>query len=574
MQPLKSVPSLLCALAVMALAGHSTAQNCDVMPAQSDFTVEELGMAPGVAMDIAASRNGKVFWVERTGALKMWDPGTKFVTKIKDFDVMSQSPGANQYFLAVETGLEGVAVDPEFPVNHWIYLRYAVPAGKLSGLASHALGPIERLSRFTLKNGDKEIDMATEKVILEFKMFAQCCHFGGDIEWGSDGNLWTTTGDNIHYNYSNTNPYNDANAYSDVRSTSANTNDLRGKVLRIRPLRFPDTETPAPGVGTTYEIPAGNLKETWTGADKDKIRPEIYTMGHRNPFSIGVHPDPAKHFLVIGEAGGIDDDGAGGEDEVNITAKPGFFGWPFFGGNNVPYNQASYQGPTNPFGLAAAAPNDSRHNTGLKILPPAIPATVSVATAQFKIPNQCLGVTWGWVKHDPSLDNKAKWPAYLGGKVLISTYGNGTVWAGTVDAAGKLIKMDKLFNPAPFTTDVMRATQGADGAFYIARGDGLNFGSSTVSRIYRIAYKGSCVALSNLPDRAKLAGLLSLRLRVAHLGGATEVVIPAGIKRVQAYGMDGRVAWEASRADDFGETVRAIPASVKRGILQLRHFRD
>lgn len=98
-----------------------------------------------------------------------------------------------------------------------------------------------------------------------------------------------------------------------------------------------------------------------------------------------------------------------------------------------------------------------------------------------------------------ALDSKAKWPAFLGDKVLISTYGNANVWAGTVDAAGKLIKMDKLFNASAFTTDVMRATQGADGAFYIARGDGLNFGSSTISRINRIAYKGSCVTVGNLP---------------------------------------------------------------------------
>jgi hypothetical protein len=379
-----------------------------------------------------------------------------------------------------------------------------------------------------------------------------------------------STGDNIHYNYSNTNPYQDANPYSDVRSTSANTNDIRGKVLRIKPIRFPDTQTPAPGIGTTYEIPEGNLFPVGT----DKTRPEIYTMGHRNPFSIGIHPDPAKHWLVIGEAGGIDDNGAGGEDEVNITTVPGFFGWPFWGGNNVPYNQSAYQGAKNPFANPAATPNESKQNTGLAVLPPAIPAAISIKTGAFKLVNSCLGVTWGWIKYDPALNNKAKWPAFLGGKALVSSFGQSDVNVATVDANGKVTRLDKLFTGAAWTTDVMRATQGPDGAFYVARGDGLNFNTSSVSRIYRISYKGSCFSVSNRPAPERLRSLLAERPRVAHLGGNTEVTLPAGIGRAQAYGTDGRLVWESERSDGSAEVTRSIPASVPRGMLQLRYLRD
>jgi cytochrome c len=558
----------LIAAALLAMAGGARAQNCDAMPPQSDFSVEELATTPGMAMDIAAARDGRIFWVERYGAFKSWNPETKAITTIKTFNVLHTSPSASQYYLAVETGAEGLALDPEFAANHWIYLRYAVPASKLTGLSAHALGPIERLSRFTLKNGDKEVDMTTEKVILDFKIYAQCCHFGGDLEFGSDGNLWMSTGDNIHYNYTNTNPYDETGPYSDVRSTSANTNDLRGKVLRIRPLRFPDTETPVPGIGTTYSIPAGNLFPEGTAL----TRPEIYTMGHRNPFSLAVHPDPEKHWLAIGEAGGISANG--GEDEVNVTTKPGFFGWPFLAGNQMPYNQSAYQGPTNPFSNPAAVPNDSKYNTGLKVLPPAIPAAVSIKTGAFKMPNNCLGVTWGWIKHDPALNNKAKWPAFLAGKILLSTYEVSDVNVGTVDANGKLTRVDKLFTASAFSTDVMRAVQGADGAFYVARGDGINFNQSSVSRIYRIAYKGNCFTVSNRPDPAKLKALTARRLRVTHMGGETAVALPAGIKRAEAYATDGRLVWRSQRADASSEAALPIPSTVRSGILQVRFFAD
>ncbi|MDB5051219.1 MAG: domain containing protein [Fibrobacteres bacterium] len=562
--------AVIASLAATAVAERAYSQSCTTMPPQSDFTIEEVAMAPGTPMDIAAAKDGKIYWVERTGAFKSWDPATKAVTTIKNFEVLSSSPGASQYYLAVETGLEGLTLDPEFAINHWVYIRYAVPASKLTGLSAHSLGPIERLSRFTLKNNDKEVDMTTEKTILEYKIYAQCCHFGGDVEFGSDGNIWMTTGDNIHWNYSNTNPYQDANPYSDVRSTSANTNDLRGKTLRIRPLRFPDTETPAPGVGTTYEIPAGNLFPPGTA----NTRPEVYTMGHRNPFSIGIHPDPAKHWLVIGEAGGMDDDGAGGEDEVNVTTVPGFFGWPFWAGNNVPYNKPNYQGALNPFANPQATPNESKQNTGLKVLPPAIPAAISIATGAFKLANTCLGVTWGWVKYDPMLDSKAKWPPFLEGKALVSAYGSADVNVATVDANGKVTRLDKLFSASPFTTDVLKATQGADGAFYVARGDGINFNASSVARIYRVAYKGACFTVSNRPTASRLAGLLAQRVRVAHMGGNTEVTLPAGIKRAEAYGTDGRLVWESPRSDGAARITRTIPASVANGMLQLRYFQD
>ena len=70
-----------------------------------------------------------------------------------------------------------------------------------------------------------------------------CCHVGGDIVFDADGNLYLSTGDD-------TNPF-ESDGYTpideregrnpafDAQRTSANTNDLRGKILRINPLETP-----------------------------------------------------------------------------------------------------------------------------------------------------------------------------------------------------------------------------------------------------------------------------------------------------------------------------------------------
>src|SRR5690606_15578897 len=113
----------------------------------------------------------------------------------------------------------------------------------------------------------------------------------------------------------------------DAQKGSANTNDLRGGIIRIHP--EPDG---------TYTIPEGNLFPPGT----EKTRPEIYVMGTRNAYRISV--DKKTGFVYWGDVGpdaNKDSVGHGpmGHDEVNQARKPGFFGWPLFIGNNKPYNE-------------------------------------------------------------------------------------------------------------------------------------------------------------------------------------------------------------------------------------------
>ncbi len=128
---------------------------------------------------------------------------------------------------AQENGLIGLALDPRFAENGWIYLQYSPP--DFSG---------QRVSRFTFR--DQRLDLESEKVLFTYEeQRRECCHHAGSLEFGPDGNLYIGTGDN-------TNPFNDSQGYAplderenrepwDAQRTAGNTKNYNGKILRIHP---------------------------------------------------------------------------------------------------------------------------------------------------------------------------------------------------------------------------------------------------------------------------------------------------------------------------------------------------
>jgi cytochrome c len=306
-------------------------------------------------MEIAVAEDGRVFFIERAGVLKVWNPKTKATTVAATLPV----------FHELEDGLLGIALDPKFSRNHWIYLFYSNP---VTG-ADPATGKTgeNRVARFTLK-GDT-LDLASEKILLRVAtQREQCCHSAGSLAFDAQGNIYASTGDNTHPG--------ESDGYTPVderpgrgpwnaQKSAANANDLRGKILRIHP--EPDG---------TATIPAGNLFPKGT----PNTRPEIYVMGNRNPFRITV--DSRTGFLYWGEvgpdAGGPNESrGPAGFDEINQARKAGNFGWPFFAGDNRPYRRYDFETRMSGEPWDPAHPlNESRLNTGPKELPPAQPAFI------------------------------------------------------------------------------------------------------------------------------------------------------------------------------------------------------
>ncbi|AEB47278.1 ThuA domain-containing protein [Micromonospora maris] len=414
-------------------------------------------------MELDIAPDGRVFYIERDGRVQIIKPDTgQTVTALR-----------LSVFAGNEDGLLGIRLDPNFASNGWVWLYYAPSAG----------GSRNYLSRFTV-TGDT-ISASSERVVLEVPTQRNtCCHMGGTMTFDSAGNLYLATGDN-------TNPF-ESSGYSpldersgradyDAQRTAGNTNDLRGKVLRIRPQ--------ADG---TYTIPSGNLFAPGTA----RTRPEIYAMGLRNPFRIGV--DPVTNVLYVADYGPDAtttnaNRGPEGLVEWNIVDRPGNFGWPYCHGNNQAYND--YQFPSGPSGAkfnCSAPVNNSPNNTGLTNLPAAIPATVDYGyggNSRFpEIGGGGAPMAGPVYRFDPTISSRRQWPAYFDGKSIFGEWNQSRMYTMQVSKDGKtLVDINRILDQMTFVRP-MDMEFGPDGALYLIEwGSGFG-GNNDNSGVYRIDY--------------------------------------------------------------------------------------
>ena len=306
-------------------------------------------------MEISIAPNGYLYVVEREGRVLRVIPGTGAVMEIGSIPVTALRKENKDSSWAREDGLLGIALDPQFTSNQRLYLYYSAPDQM-----------INRLSRFTLKNGT--IDPKAEKILLEIPTDRRdrVCHQAGSLAFSKDGLLYLSTGDNTNpFESGGVAPIDDREGHDHANAmrSAGNTNDLRGKVLRIKP-----TEK-------GYEIPKGNLFPPGT----PKTRPEIYVMGCRNPFRLSI--DPKTQTIYWGEvgpdAGNPSPKGPAGHDEVNQAKSAGNHGWPCLVADNKPYPLVDFSSKAIGTMTDPAAPrNPSKFNTGLEVLPPARAALI------------------------------------------------------------------------------------------------------------------------------------------------------------------------------------------------------
>lgn len=306
-------------------------------------------------MEVDIAPNGNLYVAEREGRVLRINPETGGIFEIGVIAVHALRDADPNSQYGREDGLLGIALDPDFAKNQNLFLFYSAP----DVIAC-------RLSRFTIKDG--KIDLASELKLLEIPTQREntVCHLGGSVQFGPDGLLYVSIGDNTNpFQSAGVAPIDDRDNRTewDAQRSAGNSNDLRGKIIRIKP-----TET-------GYEIPPGNLFPKGTA----KTLPEIYVMGCRNPFRISI--DPKTKSLYWGEVGpdGRDsgDNGPPGHDEVNQAKSAGNYGWPFVIANNKPYPIRDFAANTVGKMTDPAAPeNPGQRNTGLKTLPPAQPALI------------------------------------------------------------------------------------------------------------------------------------------------------------------------------------------------------
>jgi cytochrome c len=403
-------------------------------------------------MQVEVLADGRLIYAERQGRVKLWNPESKTSAIVWQRDVEaranSSTPATGG---AWEAGLLGLAVDPAFERNHWVYLYYS-PKG----------GPEFRISRLTL--GNSPAVLSDEKVLLTVPVDIEvCCHYAGGLGFDGGGNLYIATGDNtVGFECDAFAPtdFRQGRKLFDAARSAGNANDLRGKILRIHP-----------EAGGTATIPQGNLFPPGTAG----TRPEIYVMGCRNPWRFAV--DKKTDTLYFADVGPdaqtpLEQRGPAGFDEFNRTKKAGNFGWPFLLGDNRPYRQYDFatkesgpaQNPEKPVNL-------SPNNTGLKELPPAQPAWMFYPAGQSsRFPLFGSGgrsAAAGPVYHfDTGLTSAGKLPAEYDNCLFIYEWMRNWIVTVKLDANGERVDMQRFAPELSFKrpTDLKL---GPDGALYV-----------------------------------------------------------------------------------------------------------
>jgi glucose/arabinose dehydrogenase len=218
------------------------------------------GLSRPVAMSFAP--DGRLFVCQQSGQLRVIENGVLLAAPFVSLTVDS----------ADERGLLGIAFDPDFATNQWLYVYYTTASAPIHN----------RVSRFTA-NGNVAAP-GSEEVILELDdLGPENDHNGGAIHFGADGRLYIATGENK------------------VPSFAQTLTNLHGKILRI------NSDGSIPADNPFYNTASGRNRAIWA-------------LGFRNPFTFAVQPGAGRIF--------VNDVGGNLREEINELAAGANYGWP------------------------------------------------------------------------------------------------------------------------------------------------------------------------------------------------------------------------------------------------------
>jgi len=261
----------------------SSRANAATLPAGFSEMRVATGLASPTAMAIAP--DGRVFVAEKGGTLRV----------VKNDTLLTQPFLMVSVDTASERGLLGVAFDPDFNTNRYVYVYYTTAAAPIHN----------RVSRFTASTSNPNIAQAGSEVqLLNLPALGAGNHNGGAIHFGTDGRLYIAVGENA------------------VPSNAQSLNTPLGKLLRIN---------------ANGSIPTDNPFYTQTTG----INRAIWAWGLRNPFTFAV--DPTLSTIQINDVG------QDTWEEVDIGTRGANYGWPQVEGpspagvSGVKYPVYSYQ---------------------------------------------------------------------------------------------------------------------------------------------------------------------------------------------------------------------------------------
>jgi glucose/arabinose dehydrogenase len=261
------------------------------LPAGFTEATVATGLTNATAMEF--SPDGRLFVLEQTGDVELVRSDGSTGTALH-LNVDSQG----------ERGLLGIAFDPSYSANHYVYLYYTNPS---PGAATWAAGEHNQLSRFTVNDANPQQPVFTsEAPILDWNtLSAAINHNGGAIHFGADGMLYADAGDNQQTFTQGGTTY----------RVSQTLNDLLGKQLRINVAAFNS------GLATRDDATVGHLippTNPFVGMASG-INQLIYALGLRNPFTFAVQPGTGVIF--------IDDVGENTWEEIDQSIAGANYGW-------------------------------------------------------------------------------------------------------------------------------------------------------------------------------------------------------------------------------------------------------
>lgn len=281
--------SWLAVVAALPLSFLTIVTHGATLPTGFAETRVATGLSNPTAMTVAP--DGRIFVTQQGGALRVVRNGTLLSQPFLTVSVDS----------AGERGLLGVAFDPAFASNNYVYVYYTTASSPVHN----------RVSRFTASTSNPDVAVSGSEVqLLNLPALSSATnHNGGAIHFGNDGKLYIAVGDNAN------------------SSNSPSLNTTLGKILRIN---------------SDGSIPSDNPFVSQTSG----INQAIWARGLRNPFTFAV--DPANGRIHVNDVG------QDTWEEVNLGAAGANYGWPQTEGPN-PAGVAGVTYPINAYQHSGSA---------------------------------------------------------------------------------------------------------------------------------------------------------------------------------------------------------------------------